>query len=688
MIPALVAAGICLFMLFFSIVYSRKDLIELIILSVTAFCGMYVIVSGVLFWVNEFSIASALAGSIVLEAVLSAVAAVALKRMPSVVFHFTRSVIPLFVFLGAFVFMGYKYQWFGMGQDQGVYQVKAMELLYGYNDNYVTFDEYDRLTNEYDIESYEQEAVKSMTGFYGYDPAIPIVDSSDYPSKMTGMFHGIPTFAALLALFASLFGYSHMAGIQTVFMCCAIFMMYYVMRNLYIKKHLRIAALITLSFSPIVLWVAKTTLTEMFIMVLLLWYLYIMVDRKYPQYVAASAFPLVVFAFFHVTIYTVMPLFVLCFWAMFYVTWDRRYLYANLGVLFGYFAGFFMMRASSPVYTYGNYKKIFVLGINAGNLSLVVTLVVLFCAAVTVLVLVLPKSRQESFREGVTVLIRRHMRLVMRIVFVLSIVALAATFALTGMEWNHSTFYAYVISTGIVAIPFLFAAFLYKPQFITAHKDHLLLTLMFVYMVIMYSCVFKPALAFYYYYARYIVPYLPVIIILAALRFSRADVRFGFLGSVLPVALSVAFALLMVPYDCALVAQSDVTNMDWEIITDLSQVFEEGDAVIINSSLSASLKFPIKIMTKADTYPVAENLRDQIARLEEDHENVYYVTDEEWFLFKNYRLDNIYSNVNTIWENTEEATDSNARKGKVIPFPTKFSATRQMVNVYECHSDF
>lgn len=688
MIPMLVILGIVLMMVGFSIAYYKKDILELLVLGIVAFCSAYVMSSGVLFWINKFDMHTALVITDIIGVIVTITAFLLLKRKPTFVFHFLYSIMPLLVFLFSFLFMGFKYQWFGMGQDQGVYQVKAMELLYGYNDNFITFEEYDQLTNEYDIESYKQEAMKSMKGFYGYDPKVPVLDEKNFPSKMTGVLHGIPTYAAMLALFGKLFGYSHMAGLQTVFMACAIFMMYYVMRNLYVKKRLRLAALITLAFSPIVLWEAKTTLTEMFIMLLILWYLYIMVDRKHPRYVWFSFVPLMVFSFFHVTIYTVIPLFVLCYWAMYYVTWDKRYLFADVGLLISYLAGFFMMSASSAVYTYGNYKKVFVMGINAGNIVYVVIAAVAICLIITIMQIVVPMEKQAIFREGVAGLIRRHMRLVMRIVLVLSLLALVITFMSTKTELNHSTFYAYIISSGIVAIPFLFGAFLYRPQFITAHKDHLLLTMMFVYMVIMYSCIFKPSLGFYYYYGRYIVPYLPIILILAALRFSRADVRYGYLKNVVPVVLSIIFVVLMLPYDLTLVSQSDVTNMDWDIITDLSQVFGEGDAVIINSSLSSSLKFPIKIMTKADTYPVAEGLREQIARLEKTHENVYYVTDEEWFLFKNYRLENVYSNVNVIWENNESATDSQKRKGKIIPFPTVFNHAKQMVNVYECHSDF
>lgn len=687
MILALVIAGIALMMLTFSIAYYKKDIIELAVLGISGFLCVYVVASGVLFGLNAFNMRTALIITLAVILVSVVVMYVLVKRPPSVKFNIKESLIPAAAFGVMLLAIFTQNEFFGMGQDQGVYQVKALALITGNTDNYFTFEEYDSLTFENDIESYNYEVAKSLIGFYGYDAKSAFLDKANYPSKMTGVLHGFPTYSAMLALFGTLFGYYNMTRLQTVLAFCGLFLMYYVMRNLKIRKRMRLAALLIYASSPIVLWTAKTTLTETFTMVLVMLYLYFMMDRNYPKYVWASFIPILTFSFFHITIYTIMPMLVLSYVTMYYMTRNKQYLIANMGALAGYLAGFFAMRSSAAVYTYGNYKKIFVLGINSGNLVWVVTAVVLLCMLATAVLIIVPVTKQENFREVVVGGIRRHMILVCRILLVLSLIALAVTFIHTNVSYKYSTFYAYIISSGIVVIPMLFAAFLYRPQFITANKDHLLLTIMFVYMVIMYSCIFKPVINNYYYYGRYIVPYIPIILILAALRVSRIDGRFEIWKNTLPIIAAVVYMAVMVPYNLTLATQKDITNMSWQIIQDLSQEFEEGDAVIIDSKLASSLKFPIKFLTNADTYPIAENMREQIARLESDHENVYYVTTTEWFLFKNYSIDNVYSCNNEVWQDDLQS-DEGKKKTGMIPFAKSFVKTTQSINVYKCKSDF
>ena len=685
MTAVLVIAGIAVMMAAFSIAYYKRDIVELFVMGLTGFFCAYVLASGILFWLDKFGIHAALKITLVAGIVFTAIVATVIRRRPTAVFHYKESMIPFAVFVLMLIVIHSKFGYFGMGQDQGVYQVKALALIYDENSNIFSFDEYGRLEEKTDIESYEYEAVHSLVGFYGYDPKVPVLDKEDFPDKLTGVLHGIPTYSAMLALYGSLFGYSRMAELQTVLMFMGLFLMYYVMRNLRVNKKLRLAGLLIFACSPIVLWTAKATLTEIFIFVLIMLYLYLMVDRKYPQYACMSFVPIVVFAFFHATIYTIMPMIVISYFTLYYMTRNKQYMWANVGALAGYLAGFYMMRTCASVYTYGNYKKIFVLGINANNLAVVVTAVVLVCMALAAALLYVPMEKQENFREFFTRGIRKHMRLVVRILLVASIAALIITFMHTKMRFSYSTFYAYVISSGIIPVIFLFAAFIYRPQFITAHKDHLLLTIMFVYMVIMYSCVFKPSIAYYYYYARYIVPYLPVIIILAMLRISRIDSRVGVKKYVITLAIAGIYAVLMLPNNIALATQKDITNMSWTIVDDLSDKFHEGDAVIIDSALASTLKFPVKIMTKADVYPIADNLKEQIGRLEKEHDRVYYITTTDWFLFKDYGIDNIYSNVNDVCYDESE-TENSVKKSAINPFPTEFCVEKQLVNVYRCSS--
>lgn len=685
MTAAFVIAGVAIMMLAFSIAYYKRDIIELFVLGLTGFFCIYVLGSGILFWMDKFSINAALWVTLSLELVFLLTVVFFIRKMPTCIFRYREMMIPLAAFIIALIAAGGKFGYFGMGQDQGVYQVKALGLINGENSNFYTFDEYDRLEESIDIESYEYEAVHSLVGFYGYDSRIPALHKEDFPNKMTGVFHGVPTYAAMLALYGTLFGYARMIDIQTVFLFMGIFLMYYVMRNLKINKKLRFAGLLIYASSPIVLWTSKTTLTEVFTMVLIMLYLYLMTDRKYPKYIFMSFLPLVVFAFFHVTIYTIMPMLVISYFTLYYMTRDKQYMLANLVTLMGYLAGFFMMRECAAVYTYGNYKKIFVFGINDKNLALVVTAVVAVCVAGALAILIIPMEKQERFREIVTYGIRKHMRLVVRILLVLSLTALVVMFVHTKTRLNYSTFYAYIISSGIVPVFFLFAAFLYRPQFITAHKDHLLLTIMLVYMVIMYSCILKPDIGYYYYYARYIVPYIPIIIILTMLRISRMDPKFKAKRFVIPIVAAVTYAVIMFPTNIALATQKDVSNMDWKIVEDLSAKFKKGDAVIIDSNLSSTLKFPLKFMTEADIYPESGDMLEQLRRLEAGHDRVYYITVKDWFLFKNYAVDNVYSALNRRWYDETESVDGK-QQGGIIPFPDKFTNLAQNVNVYLCDS--
>lgn len=684
--PWLVLISIVIMILTFSIAYIKKDIVELAVLGLTGFFCVYAFSSALLFWCNHFSIARAVWLTTLFSVFICILVAVRAKRKPGVTFHLRQSLIPMAAFAILFIVTSVKFGYFGMGQDQGVYQVKALALICGYNDNYFTFEEYNALTDENDIDSYTYEMGQSLVGFYGYDPKESFLDAADFPSKMTGVLHGVPVFAAVLALYGKLFGFENMAYVQTLISLCAVFLMYYVMRNLKIKKLLRFSALLVCVSSSLILWSAKSTLTEMFIMMLVMLYLYFLMDKNYPDYAVYSCIPLVMFSFYHITIYTIMPMLVIIYWALYYMCRDKRYLYANLVTLAGYLAGFFMMRSCAAVYTYGNYKKIYVLGIDDENLVLVVVSAVVVTTLITLGMIFAADKQQERFREKVVDGIRRHMRLVCRILLVVSMVCLVLTFMNTKMDYRYSTFYAYIISTGIIAIPVLFLVFLYRPQFITAHKDHLALTIMFVYMVIMYSCIFKPSIAYYYYYGRYIVPYIPVILILVALRISRADDRFRFFKTLVPLVTAILFAVLMLPYNIALTTQKDMTNMDWRIVRDMEELFEPGDAVIIDGNLASTMKFPVKVLTGADTYPVAEDLREQIARLEQGHKKVYYLTTTEWFLFKNYQINNIYASEHTVWYDASETDEGRAEMG-AIPFAQKFARTIQQVNVFDCKSE-
>ena len=78
-------------------------------------------------------------------------------------------------------------------------------------------------------------------------------------SPVSGIYHGIPTYAAMLALFGKLFGISHMIHLETVIWVCMIFLVSFVCRQMQWKRCTEFLACAVCAASPIVANVAATT---------------------------------------------------------------------------------------------------------------------------------------------------------------------------------------------------------------------------------------------------------------------------------------------------------------------------------------------------------------------------------------------------------------------------------------------
>ena len=235
--------------------------------------------------------------------------------------------LPILVCAGGFVLVAMKHELFGMGQDEGVYQTVAINFLNGVTDRQQDFPEYHTLSEA------QQETFRNSVYSYlvGYD-----IGSRAYPdtvydlsvSPVSGIYHGIPTYASLLAMWGKLFGMAQMQDVQTVFYGCTIFLVFFLCRNLKLRRSSTALACAAAAASPVVIWVAKSALTEGFLSVLMVLFLYFLTDEEHPRRQWMSILPVVVFSCFHVSIYTILPLFVVLYGGMFWLT--RRKSFAIL----------------------------------------------------------------------------------------------------------------------------------------------------------------------------------------------------------------------------------------------------------------------------------------------------------------------------------------------------------------------
>lgn len=252
----------------------------------TVFYGFcYILWSMLLFVLNQFTLFRAVLGTAVVLVALLTAAALLLRRKHGTLLrllHWDESIrtvwIPLVIVLVALPLILMKNELFGMGQDQGVYQVVAINLMNGLTDRQQDFAEY------YNLSSADQTEFADAVRNYlmGYD-----IVPEEYPdtvydrniSPVSGIYHGIPTYAAMLALFGKLFGISHMIHLETVIWVCMIFLVSFVCRQMQWKRCTEFLACAVCAASPIVIWVAKSSLTELFLAVILLAFVLLITAR-------------------------------------------------------------------------------------------------------------------------------------------------------------------------------------------------------------------------------------------------------------------------------------------------------------------------------------------------------------------------------------------------------------------------
>ena len=101
--------------------------------------------------------------------------------------------------------------------------------------------------------------------------------------------------------------------------------------------------------------------------------MYFITDDKNPDKKWVSIIPVAVFGCYHVSIYTVIPLFIIVYAGMFVFTREKQYAVLMPATAAGYLASFWMMRHIQPIYTLNNYSPVFTHGINVKNITAIVT---------------------------------------------------------------------------------------------------------------------------------------------------------------------------------------------------------------------------------------------------------------------------------------------------------------------------
>lgn len=638
--------------------FRKKNVIEAVVMGIIEWFFAHILSSMGLFVIDKYTIFRAGCGAAAISGAVLLIALYAKRSKPfrwRHIFKIELSVkemlIPIIVCVLTVPFVTLKNEFFGMGQDQGVYQTQAILFMNGDTKRQKDLSEYAELDSEEEREAFRNNVRENLRGYDIPPEGYPDTVYDKNISDVSGIIHGIPTYSALLAMWGTMFGMENMQGFETLIFICLIFLVHFICRNLKLKDVTSVCACMGTACAPVVIWVAKSSLTEMVLCLIPAVFLYFMTDDDEPKQKWLSVIPIAVFGCYHVSLYTMIPMFVLIYGGMYVFTRDRQYAVLMPVTIAGYLASFFMMRHIQPMYTMNNYSPIFVAGVNVHNVTTVVTIVsaVAFVAVILFAVIVKKRTPKDfsAIRFARNAGNSKILNILLRLMLILPIVLMTAMAVSKYKSWdeaNNITLLGFVANAGIVLFPLGFVLACIFSKFFAEKPQRLVLFLMFFYCILVYSAFLRFEIQYYYYYSRYLAPFIPIAVIFCAAVMDR-------FGGKLLVPVTAAGFVYLAPYDTFIMNNKDDSRIEWSILSDLADYADEGDCVLISQNYVSRLWLPLRSMTGARVIPEDVNDPDQIDKLVVRYGRVAVLTekhlsDEEYSIIYSNKLHHVEDDLN------------------------------------------
>jgi len=563
--------------------------------------------------------------------------------MPKTILSIHNELIPIIIVLLAVPFVIQKAELWTVGQDQGVYQAEAIELIQGNYEVQHDFEEYYILETVSDKKAYRNMVYNDMLGFYAFKSTglYPTIPEDRVISAVSGVYHGVQTFPAIIALWGKLFGIENMLGVHTLMFICSVFMLYLSIGNLGIPKTSNVCGTVLLTFSPLTLWIAKTSYVEMTLLLILSLYLYIMTSNDNMNLKWYLGVVLTYFSFMHVSFLIIYPAFVLGHFILYLYYKNKNYLLANIITSIGLCIGNTMMAFISPPYYYGNCARLF-----WGNIITVDNFLVYIWAGSMVIILLtifFPRISlwwEANINDSCK---RKILRIFVRGAIIVSLLAVIAHaikigYLITpasnftgeysyygyygkGIEsFTRLTIWAFLMATGFLAIPYIIGTMLKNPSDYWKDPRMFVMQMLFIYTVCFTFAFFRKEVPYYYYYSRYLVFYIPIIMVILAWKLQKAPLR----KQIIFLTISL---ILMLPSDWSLIKNKDDTIIEWETLLDLQEVITENSAVILSdSSMPAYIGPQFRAMTNSAIFPCFDDMSSEIELLKNNYDNVFILS--------------------------------------------------------------
>ncbi len=523
-----------------------------------------------------------------------------------------------------------KFGFYGMGQDQGVYQTKAAEFVYDNNSNVYNFDyAFETFDDREDYTNFRNQ-IKKLQGYYllGQNTPTYAEPEDGGMTGLEGVYHGLPTWASIMALFGKMFGLAHMQDVQTVFFICFLMMAFYILENFKIKTIVEAASILILAFSPIVVWVSKSALTEMFLAVIAATYIYLLCHEN-KDVRLFMWIPVAIFSVYHVSVYTMMPLFVFAAWMNLFADKRKRAVLPAILIPVSFQAGFLFSLENSELYTVINFLKPlskFITAFKTEDYSddtlafTAASYAVLACIIITLILYIILRNKKISDtlekagkKNG---LIVKILSLCIFAFVIFEYVKSNGSFGLDPLR----NIVSLSVASGLISLVLILIGLILVKSDKLKDTSTLLIFPAFWYLLV-WCVMFKPYINYFFYYGRYDVPYIiiPIVFLCVLYRdFERTDWM---------PAVCAASVFVYLNYDVYLVKNQDDTKVEWDVVEiEIEDERLQNSAVVIDDDFETMLEWLFLVKASgADVFPKEKDLDAQTDRLLKTYDNVYFM---------------------------------------------------------------
>ena len=636
--------------------HKKIEMEKMLIEGFSLYFSIWIFLSGIFIWADAFSLMKTTVWTLVAEILITAgIFSLGNRVLPVIVLP-GKKLFPLAIILIAAAFLsGMAAEGlYSTSQDEGLYQIRAMYYMAGENKNVIDFREYYEIENEYEKATY-RTGIKDLAGFY-----LEQEYGNPDAREMEGVLHGIATFPALLALWGKMFGLGHMGGVLTFLFLLLIGNAWLLGNNLKYKTATNSMMCLLLAVCPILMWSSKNMLTEIVIAMLLSTFFELLTSNQKKHLAMFSTLPVLALCFFHVTVSMLMPLFVLLYLLNFFYTRDRRYLMSMVVTLVGYGMGYAMMVTRSRYYTISNLTVLFTrvdryITLNENNLPIIIWVIVGIFTFLAILFAFTPLRRKvhhafKEFRKSPKGTKTIGILMIVLMVLVLADMVLVLFKLPDGVRLVNASFIGLLLTTGFVCVPMAFAAIPVLFHQFSKSRNLVTIYLSMLYMIFLYCGIVWLFVNYYYYYARYLAPFVLLVVVAAGGLMNRISWK-----ALVPV--GIVCAGIVVYQTQLLYQERDLTYGDFYELENVASCIGENDAVLLFDEgyhIQRLMGMQLKALTGADIYFLDQvNLKFQIEQYTAMYDNLFLLnydtgifTEEsgEWrYVYKGNMSTSIYS---------------------------------------------